>query len=100
MNCPSQLENGQCFVRFKSDQWLKATVVETDYENYAVLYRCLPQHGSYVQILARTPEIHDDFLESIMFSVMYKLPNFNFQTLFKVKQGYDHCKYIPSLSST
>ena len=25
---------------------------------------------------------------------MYKLPNFNFQTLFKVKQGYDHCNYI------
>ena len=78
MYCPEHLKSGQCFVRYREDQWLKNTVVDTDYKNYAILYRCLPQHGSYLQVLARTPELDDEFLENIMFSVMYKLPNFNF----------------------
>ena len=46
-----------------------ATIVDTDYKNYMVTYRCLPQHGSYMQILARTPELDDEFLENIMFKV-------------------------------
>ena len=68
--------------------------MDTDYENYAVMYRCLPQHGSYLQVMARTPELDDEFLENIMFNVMYKLPNFNFQTLIRDHQGYFRCNYI------
>ena len=94
MYCPAKLPSGQCFVRYRNDQWLKNTVVDTDYENYAVLYRCLPQHGSYLQVMARTPELDDEFLENIMFNVMYKLPNFNFQTLIHDHQGYFKCNYI------
>ena len=78
MFCPSHLQPGQCFVRYQPEQWLKSTIVDTDYDNYAVIYRCLPQHGSYLTILARTPELDDEFLENIKFSIMYKLPNFNF----------------------
>ena len=94
MYCPKFLQNGECFVRYRNDQWLKSTIVDTDYKNYIVTYRCLPQHGSYMQILARTPELDDEFLENIMFNVQYKLPNFNFQTLIKDVQGYYHCNYI------
>ena len=94
MYCPSHTEAGQCFVRYRSDEWLKSTIVDTDYENYAVTYRCLPQHGSYLNIMARTPELDDEFLENILMKVMYKLPNFNFQTLIKDVQGYYHCNYI------
>ena len=94
MYCPDKLPIGQCFVRYRNDQWLKNTIVDTDYENYAVMYRCLPQHGSYLQVMARTPELDDEFLENIMFKVMYKLPNFNFQTLIKDHQGYFRCNYI------
>ena len=94
MYCPDNLKNGQCFVRYRNDEWLKSTIVDTDYENYAVTYRCLPQHGSYLSVMARTPELDDEFLENIMFKVMYKLPNFNFQTLIRDKQGYFRCNYI------
>ena len=94
MYCPTHLPSGQCFVRYRSDQWLKNTIVETDYDNYAVMYRCLPQHGSYLTVLSRTPELDDEFLENIMFNVMHKLPNFNFQTLIHDVQGYYHCNYI------
>ena len=59
MYCPENLGSGRCFVRYEVDHWLKSTVVDTDYDNYAVIYRCLPQHGSYLQILARTPELDD-----------------------------------------
>ena len=75
--CPEFLENGLCFVRYRGDQWLKSNIIETDYENYIVTYRCLPQHGSYVTVLARNPEVDQDFLEKVMFKTMYKLPNFN-----------------------
>ena len=78
MFCPSHLDAGQCFIRYQPEQWLKSTIIDTDYENYSVIYRCLPQHGSYLTILARTPELDDEFLENIKFSIMYKLPNFNF----------------------
>ena len=94
MYCPEFLKSGQCFVRYRHDQWLKNTVVDTDYKNYAVLYRCLPQHGSYVQVLSRTPELDDEFLENIMMNLEYKLPNFNFQTLIHDDQAYHHCNYI------
>ena len=93
MYCPKHLEAGQCFVRYRDEQWLKSTIIDTDYVNYTVNYRCLPQHGSYLQILARTPEISEQFLENILFKVMHKLPNFNFQTLIKDFQGYYHCNY-------
>ena len=81
MYCPPDLEPGFCFVRYKEDQWLKQQIVSTDYENYAVMYRCLPQHGSYLTVISRTPELDDVFLEQIMFRMQYLLPNFNFQTL-------------------
>ena len=94
MYCPEELDPGFCFVRYKTDQWLKQQIISTDYENYAVLYRCLPQHGSYVTLLSRTPELDDEFLEHIMFKVQYTLPNFNFQTLVRDIQGYYHCNYV------
>ena len=78
MYCPKRLPSGQCYVRYENDEWLKHTVVDTDYTNYAVTYRCLPQHGSYLTVMARSPELDEEFLENIMFTVMYKLPNFNF----------------------
>ena len=78
MYCPPELEPGFCFVRYKQDQWLKQQIIDTDYENYAVLYRCLPQHGAYLTLLGRTPELDDEFLENIMFRMQYLLPNFNF----------------------
>ena len=94
MYCPEEMDPGFCFVRYKSDQWLKQQIILTDYESFAVLYRCLPQHGSYVTVLSRTPEIEDEYLENIMFRVQYMLPNFNFQTLVRDIQGYFHCNYI------
>jgi len=92
--CPDFLKNGECFVRYRDDQWLKSQVIDTDYKNYMVIYRCLPQHGSYATLIARTPELDEEFLENIMFRVKYKLPNFNFQTLIRAKQGYYSCNYI------
>jgi len=92
--CPEFLEPGQCFVRYRQDQWLKSQVIDTDYKNYMVVYRCLPQHGSYLGVLSRTPELDDEFLENIFFKMMYKLPNFNFQTLIHDHQGYYSCNYI------
>ena len=59
-----------------------------------IQYRCLPQHGSYVTLLSRTPELDEEFLENIMFKLANKLPNMNFQTLIKDVQGYFHCNYI------
>ena len=94
MYCPKRLPSGQCYVRYENDEWLKHTVVDTDYTNYAVTYRCLPQHGSYLTVMARSPELDEEFLENIMFTVMYKLPNFNFQTLEKDHQGYFSCNYV------
>ena len=94
MYCPEDLPNGQCYVRYRDEQWIKSAIVDTDYENYAVMYRCLPQHGSYLQLLSRSPELDVEFQENIMFKVQYKLPQFNFQTLTKDVQGYYHCNYI------
>ena len=37
MYCPDNLQHGQCFVRYENDQWLKNIVVDTDYDNYAVV---------------------------------------------------------------
>ena len=93
MYCPAELDSGNCFVKYKDDHWLKQQVISTDYDNYAVLYRCLPQHGSYVTLLSRTPELDNEFLENIMFRIQYMLPNFNFQTLVRDIQGYHQCNY-------
>ena len=93
MYCPAELDSGNCFVKYKDDHWLKQQVISTDYDNYAVMYRCLPQHGSYVTLLSRTPELDNEFLENIMFRVQYMLPNFNFQTLVRDIQGYHQCNY-------
>ena len=92
--CPEFLESGRCFVRYRDDHWLKSQVIDTDFENYMITYRCLPQHGSYVTLLSRTPELDEEFMENIMFKLGNKLPNMNFQTLIKDVQGYFHCNYI------
>ena len=67
--CPTFLPSGQCFVKYRNDQWLKSAVIDTDFKNYMVTYRCLPQHGSYLTLLSRSPELDEEFLENIIFKV-------------------------------
>ena len=42
MYCPDKLPSGECYVRYENEHWLKNTIIDTDYKNYAVTYRCLP----------------------------------------------------------
>ena len=60
--CPADEEPGQCYVKFFAPftRWDKEPnyqVVDTDYENYSIVYSCDEDDMQYLWILSRTPTI-------------------------------------------
>ena len=70
------------------------TIVETDYENYAINYNCDTEANKvYVWINTRQPVVDADYLQSIYDRALELLPNFDYSTFMpQITQG-DKCSY-------
>ena len=86
-----------CFVKFFFWQrWPKDPnylIVDTDYENYSIVYSCDPNDMQYLWILARTPSISTELVIELLGKARSALPNFDFNNLIEDDQNPDKCKY-------
>ena len=96
-------EDGRCGVTRCGSEYLESAVMnydilETDYENYSVVYSCTPRlwglaTDEAVWVLTREPSLNDDLFERAESKIKEILPNYGwwwFKT--KGRQG-DSCSY-------
>jgi len=95
VKCPET--DGQCFVTFftpftKVPNYI---VIDTDYENYSMVYSCHSGPTADLWILSRAPVMDDDLYSSLLDRAADLLPQFDFSTLNSPRtiQG-DQCSYV------
>ena len=69
-------------------------MIETDYENYSIIYACRPNSRAFLWFNARTPFVSDEMYNYMMEKAKATLPNFDFEELVMDKQDLKKCKYI------
>ena len=96
--CPSDTSTfgeGQCFVSFFKQPFEAEPnylVVDTDYDNYSIVYSCGEEDMQYLWFLSREPELSDDLYNSMLATVAEKLPNYDLDQFIKDSQGHK-CRY-------
>ena len=53
-------------------------VIDTDYENYSIIYACAEDDMQYLWMLSREPTLSDDLSKQMMATAMEALPNYDF----------------------
>ena len=97
--CPrdtTQFGEGQCFVKFFFQKYYDEPnyqIIDTDYENYSIIYACHEDDMQYLWFMSRTPELSDELYSQMMDTAKATLPNYDFTQLIKDVQREDKCKY-------
>ena len=96
--CPADEEPGQCFVKFFSpftrwDSEPNYQIVDTDYDNYSIVYSCDEDDMQYLWILARTPTISEEMSNMLTSKAFAALPNYTTENLIMDDQDVKKCKY-------
>ena len=72
-------------------------MLETDYDNYAIVYSCHDIFGfskiHYTWLLTRTPELREEVLSKAEETLKNKVSDYDFNNFRLTKQGAD-CKYL------
>lgn len=82
--CPkdsSKFGEGQCFVTFFKQPYYDEPnyqIIDTDYENYSLIYACHEDDMQYLWLMSRTDELSDELYEQMMATAKAALPNYNF----------------------
>ena len=79
--CPADEASGQCYVRFFAPfvHWTDEpnyVIVDTDYDNYSIVYSCDGEDMLALWIMARTPTISDEMKSELMAKAFAALPNY------------------------
>ena len=103
--CPADEEPGQCYVKFFAPftRWDKEPnyqVVDTDYDNYSIVYSCDEDDMQYLWILSRTPTISQELSDEILGKAFSALPNYTTTNLIMDDQSVDKCGYSEAYGPT
>ena len=88
---------GQCFVKFFTQPYYDTPnyeIIDTDYENYSLIYACHEDDMQYLWFMSRTPTLDDDTISMMMDKAKATLPNYNFDNLVFDDQDQKKCKYV------
>ena len=78
---PSTYGEGQCYVTFFFQPFKKLPnyqIVDTDYENYSIVYACEEDDMQYLWFMSRTPTMDDDTYQMLLEKAKVAVPNYNF----------------------
>ena len=67
--CPAGLAPGSCFVTFFRQPFPSESnyhIVDTDYDNYSIVYACDEDDMQYLWFLSREPTLSDDLYDQMM----------------------------------
>ena len=90
-------KTGRCKVVFFHVPVLKPNywVIDTDYENYSVVYACSRHTGTpYLYFLTREPTITEDYYNELRGKAAALLPKFNVDDLAPRDVQGDKCTYL------
>merc|ERR1719400_614357 len=95
--CPSDQGSGQCFVRFFAPlvQWTddpNYIIVDTDYDNYSIVYSCDGTEMLALWIMSREPTISDEMKATLTAKAFAALPTYPQDRLISDIQT-DQCTY-------
>ena len=82
--CPSdtsQYGEGQCYVRFFNQEWESEPnylVIDSDYDNYAIVYTCGEDDMQYLWFMAREPTLSDELYDSMLATTKLAVPHYDF----------------------
>ena len=71
---------GDCFVTFFSQPFASEpnySVIDTDYENYSIVYNCDENDMQYLWFLSRESTLTDELYNQMLATVKEKLPNYD-----------------------
>ena len=92
--CPE--EDGHCFVDFGSGYTNESNyiIVDTDYENYSIIYSCYSVFKTKIWILSRTPVMPDEYYYKVVDIIKRELPRYDFENdVIPVEYQGDKCTY-------
>ena len=98
--CPqdtSEFGEGQCFVQFFSQPFYDSPnyqIIDTDYENYSIIYACHEDDMQYLWLMSRTNTLSDELLNQMLATAADALPNYDFTQLIQDVQNGSKCEYI------
>ena len=97
--CPKDTDEfgeGQCFVKFFNQDYYDTPnyqIIDTDYENYSLIYACHEDDMQYLWFMSRTDSLDDATYNKMMDKAKATLPNYDFDQLIKDTQ-VEKCKYV------
>jgi len=93
--CLPEYGPGKCAVRFVPWKKWEANyqIVATDYENYSIVYNCVPDFAQ-MWILSRTPTLDDDTKAKVMGIIADVVPDHDINELYYDVQNDPHCDYM------
>merc|ERR1711990_1384028 len=92
--CPGT--DGHCFVDFGSGYTKESNyiIVDTDYENYSIVYSCFSVFKTKVWILSRTPIMDESYYQHAVDVIKKEIPHYDFDTeMIPVEYQGDSCTY-------
>jgi lipocalin len=98
--CLPEYGPGKCAVRFVPWKSWEANyqIVSTDYENYSIVYNCVPDFAQ-MWILSRTPTLSDDTMTKVMGIISDIVPDYETNELYFDLQNDPKCDYMKSLEA-
>ena len=101
--CPTdtaEFGEGQCFVQFFTQPFYDSPnyqIIDTDYENYSLIYACHEDDMQYLWFMSRTPTMDDDTYQMLLEKAKVAVPNYDFtQSTFDVQNS--KCTYVKDKS--
>ena len=94
--CPAEFGQGQCQVKMWYQKWDKEPnyrIIDTDYDNYSIIYSCHEDDMQYLWFMSRQPTLSDELYEQMMATAKAALPNYDFGQFIKDTQDASKCKY-------
>ena len=94
--CPASDTSGSCYVRFFLQPFEDESnyhIIDTDYDNYSIVYNCDENDMQYLWFLSRESTLSDELYNQMLATVKEKLPNYDLTQFIMDNQSDKKCGY-------
>ena len=90
---------GQMFVKFFFQKYYDTPnyqIIDTDYDNYTIVYACHEDDMQYLWLMTRYPNPEQELIDTMIQKATAALPNFDWDKETNDTQNPDKCHYVKS----